>query len=73
MLWFIRLRRLAKDKTCHPDLLHIERLTGPCSKIKDAVLSVKQAKLMKEQAKLTAIKQTSEAEGEIFNIEDYSN
>ena len=73
MLWYIRLRRLAKDQTCHADLLHVERLTGPCSKITDAVQSVKQGKLIKEQAKLATIKQTSEEESEIFNIEDYSN
>jgi hypothetical protein len=54
-------------------LLHVERLTGPCSKITDAVQSVKQGKLIKEQAKLATIKQTSEEESEIFNIEDYSN
>lgn len=45
MLWYVRLRRAAKSRLYHTDLLKIERMAGPCSKISNPVAVVKQVRM----------------------------
>jgi len=44
-LWYVRLRRAAKHRIYHTDLLKAERLAGPCSKIRDPVAAIKNSNL----------------------------
>ena len=47
-IWYVRLRRAAKTKVVHEDLLKAERLAGPCATFQNnpnAMALVKQATL----------------------------
>jgi len=48
VLWYVRLRRAAKKKIIHTDLLKVERMAGPCSKFPNTVAVVRNARLRPE-------------------------
>jgi hypothetical protein len=48
-LWYVRLRRAAKKRIFHTDLLKAERLAGPCKNVLDPVASIKAAKLTHDE------------------------
>lgn len=48
VLWYVRLRRAAKKKIIHTDLLKVERMAGPCSKFPNPVAVVRNASLRPE-------------------------
>ena len=45
VLWYVRLRRAAKKRIYHTELLRAEVMAGPCSKVADPVAKVRQARL----------------------------
>lgn len=43
VLWYVRLRRAAKKRVYHQDLLRAERMAGPVSKVQNPVVAVRSA------------------------------
>ena len=44
-LWYVRLRKAAKTRVFHTDLLKAERLAGPCKNNLDPISTIRRAKL----------------------------
>ena len=44
-LWYVRLRKAAKTRIFHTDLLKAERLAGPCKNNLDPISTIRRAKL----------------------------
>ena len=63
VLWYVRLRRAAKKKVYHTDLLKAERMAGPCANYPNPVAVVRSATLRPQD--IEEIKENRELEESI--------
>lgn len=65
------MRKLAKTRQCHPDLIHLERITGPCKDILNPIRAVRECKYLSEPRKSEV--DSMPTEEDLFKIEEWES